>query len=106
MESYAGDGRMVECGPALILFAEVSVSPQLNQAFEFAIETARAAGDLLRDYWQRGVTAEYQAPIDVVTESDRASQRLILGRIRRSYPDHAFLFAEMRVRFLHRSPHP
>ncbi|MBI5565586.1 MAG: inositol monophosphatase [Chloroflexi bacterium] len=66
----------------------------LDQAFEFATDTAREAGALLRDYYQRGVTAEYKGEIDLVTEADRASERLILDRIRAAYPDHAILSEE------------
>ncbi|MBI5566996.1 MAG: hypothetical protein HY870_19010, partial [Chloroflexi bacterium] len=66
----------------------------LENAFEFAQATAREAGALLRDYYQRGVTAEYKGEIDLVTEADRASEALILDRIRAAYPDHAILSEE------------
>jgi len=66
----------------------------LVKAFEFATDTARAAGALLRDYHQRGVQAEYKGEIDLVTEADRASEQLILDRIRAAYPDHAILSEE------------
>ncbi len=66
----------------------------LEKAFEFATDTARVAGALLREYYQRGVTAEYKGDIDLVTEADRASERLILDRIRAAYPDHAILSEE------------
>ncbi len=66
----------------------------LENVFEFAQETARAAGALLRDYSQNGVTAEYKGDIDLVTEADRASETLILDRIRTTYPDHAILSEE------------
>lgn len=66
----------------------------LVDALNFATETARAAGALLRDYYQRGVTTEYKGEIDLVTEADRASEALILDRIRAAYPDHAILSEE------------
>jgi myo-inositol-1(or 4)-monophosphatase len=66
----------------------------LEHALEFAILTARAAGDVLRGYWQRGVTAEYKGEINLITEADRASEKLILDRIRAAYPDHAILAEE------------
>ena len=66
----------------------------LATAFEFATQTAREAGALLREYNQRGVTAEYKGEIDLVTEADRASERLILNRLRAAYPDHAILAEE------------
>jgi len=66
----------------------------LDQAFEFAKDTARAAGALLRDYHQRGVQPEYKGAIDLITAADRASEQLILDRIRAAYPDHAILSEE------------
>ncbi|MFN8596994.1 MAG: inositol monophosphatase family protein [Anaerolineae bacterium] len=66
----------------------------LKAAFEFAKQTAREAGAVLRELNQRGVTAEYKGEIDLVTEADRASERLILDRIRAAYPDHAILSEE------------
>ncbi len=66
----------------------------LDQAVDFATTTARAAGALLREYHQRGVQAEYKGEIDLVTEADRASEQLILERIRAAYPDHAILSEE------------
>jgi myo-inositol-1(or 4)-monophosphatase len=66
----------------------------LEQALDFAVATLREAGELLRGYWQHGVVAEYKSEIDLVTEADRASERLILDRIRAAYPDHAILSEE------------
>ena len=66
----------------------------LEAAFEFAKQTAREAGAVLRELNKRGVTAEYKGEIDLVTEADRASEHLILDRIRAAYPDHAILAEE------------
>jgi myo-inositol-1(or 4)-monophosphatase len=66
----------------------------LDNAFEFAAATAREAGALVREYYRRGVQAEYKGEIDLVTEADRASETLILNRIRAAYPDHAILAEE------------
>jgi myo-inositol-1(or 4)-monophosphatase len=49
---------------------------------------AREAGALLRDFYQRGVTAEYKGDVDLVTEADRASERLIVERLRAAFPQH------------------
>ncbi len=66
----------------------------LDTAVDFAKATVREAGALLREYHQRGVQAEYKGEIDLVTEADRASERLILDRIRAAYPAHAILSEE------------
>ena len=49
---------------------------------------AREAGALLREYYNRGVRAEYKGDVDLVTEADRASERLITDRLRGAFPDH------------------
>ncbi len=43
---------------------------------------ALEAGELLRGYFNRGVTAEYKGDVDLVTEADRASEKLIVSRLR------------------------
>lgn len=55
-----------------------------------AIEIAREAGALLRDGYRRAdARAEYKGAVDLVTEYDRRSEALILGRLRAEFPDHA-----------------
>ena len=66
----------------------------LNETFDFAVATVRAAGGLLREYYQNGVVAEYKGVIDLVTDADRASEQFILERIRSTYPEHAILAEE------------
>ncbi len=53
-----------------------------------AAEIAREAGGLLREFYQRGVTAEYKGDVDLVTEADRASEALIRERLTAAFPDH------------------
>jgi myo-inositol-1(or 4)-monophosphatase len=66
----------------------------LNEALNFAVVTAREAGAILRDYYRNGVTVKYKGEIDLITEADRASEELILKRIRAAYPDCAILAEE------------
>jgi myo-inositol-1(or 4)-monophosphatase len=49
---------------------------------------AREAGTLLREYYHRGVSAEYKGDVDIVTEADRASEKLIVSRLRAELPTH------------------
>jgi myo-inositol-1(or 4)-monophosphatase len=49
---------------------------------------AREAGALLREYYHRGVTAEFKGDVDIVTEADRASEKLIVGRLNAELPTH------------------
>lgn len=63
---------------------------------EFAIEVARQAGAVLREYNQRRPRQinHKASAVDLVTEADLASERLILSRLRQQYPDHAVLSEE------------
>lgn len=49
---------------------------------------AREAGALLRDYFHRGVHTEYKGDVDLVTEADRASEKLITERLHAAFPTH------------------
>ena len=49
---------------------------------------AREAGALVRDYYHRGVATEYKGDVDLVTEADRASEKLIVERLREVFPAH------------------
>jgi myo-inositol-1(or 4)-monophosphatase len=49
---------------------------------------AREAGALLLDYFHRGVHAEYKGDVDIVTEADRASEKLITERLHEAFPTH------------------
>jgi len=53
-----------------------------------AAEIAREAGELLRGFYERGVATEYKGDVDLVTEADRASEALILKRLRTAFPAH------------------
>jgi myo-inositol-1(or 4)-monophosphatase len=49
---------------------------------------AREAGALLREFYQRGVRTEYKGDVDLVTEADRASEKLIVERLHAAFPQH------------------
>ncbi|HTV09711.1 MAG TPA: inositol monophosphatase family protein [Candidatus Aquilonibacter sp.] len=49
---------------------------------------AREAGALLREYFHRGVHTEYKGDVDLVTEADRASEKLITERLHAAFPNH------------------
>jgi myo-inositol-1(or 4)-monophosphatase len=51
---------------------------------------AREAGALVGSHFKRGVKTEYkgEGEVDLVTEADRASEKLIVERLRARFPDH------------------
>ncbi len=60
----------------------------------FAIQTARDAGRILVDRLGRALQVSNKGDIDLVTESDLASEELIIDRIKSHYPRHAILAEE------------
>ncbi len=60
----------------------------------FAIQTARDAGGILIDKLGRALQVSNKGDIDLVTEADLASEKLIIERIRSHYPRHAVLAEE------------
>jgi myo-inositol-1(or 4)-monophosphatase len=59
--------------------------------FEFAHVAdgiARQAGSLLRGFYSKGVATEYKGDVDLVTEADRASEQLIVEKLKAAFPTH------------------
>ncbi len=59
--------------------------------FEFAQAAegiAREAGALLKGFYDKGVATEYKGDVDLVTEADRASEKLIRERLKAAFPEH------------------
>ena len=61
----------------------------------FACGIAREAGELLLQYQQSGVEVQSKSnEIDLVTTADRASETLLIGRVRERFPEHQILAEE------------
>jgi myo-inositol-1(or 4)-monophosphatase len=54
-----------------------------------AIEISLAAGNLLRYHRERGIGFELKGEFDLVTEADRASEKLVIERLRQYFPSHS-----------------
>lgn len=61
---------------------------------EAAARIARESGALLSDYFARRVGFELKGDFDLVTEADRASERLIIERLTESFPAHGIVAEE------------
>jgi myo-inositol-1(or 4)-monophosphatase len=61
---------------------------------EKAVEIAREAGALLCTYFERRVPFETKGEFDLVTEADRASERLVVERLRSHFPTHSIVAEE------------
>jgi myo-inositol-1(or 4)-monophosphatase len=61
---------------------------------ETGTEIAREAGALLLHYLERRVGYELKGEHDLVTEADRASEQLVVERLRSYFPSHAIVAEE------------
>ncbi len=57
-------------------------------------EIAREAGSLILPYFKRRIGFEYKGDVDLVTEADRASEKLIVERLRAEWPSHDIMGEE------------
>ena len=61
---------------------------------ETAVDIAREAGALLSTYFEKRVAFELKGQADLVTEADRASERLVVERLRSHFPSHSIVAEE------------
>jgi myo-inositol-1(or 4)-monophosphatase len=61
---------------------------------ETAVEIAREAGSLVSNYFERRVPVEIKGEFDLITEADRASEKLIVERLRTHFPAHSIMAEE------------
>jgi histidinol-phosphatase len=62
--------------------------------YDAAQEFARRAGDLARDWYERGVSVEWKSDASPVTIADRAAEELLRAELKRHFPNDAFLGEE------------
>lgn len=68
---------------------------------KFAIKTAQKAGELALAYQSHGLKIEEKSKNDLVTNADKASEKLITSEILKTYPDHAVMGEEST--FIHKT---
>ena len=61
---------------------------------EIAVETARQAGKILREEFDRPLQISYKGDVDLVTQADRKSEAAIVERLNKYFPDHAIAAEE------------
>src|SRR5258708_32488652 len=62
-----------------------------------AAAIALEAGLLIHDFHERGVRTEYKGDVDLVTEADRAAEKLIVEKLNQTFPNHG-IFGEEGTR--------
>lgn len=66
----------------------------MNEFLEVALEAAREAGDMLRGEFDRPKQISYKGEVDLVTESDKRSESLIVSKLRKHFPEHGIVAEE------------
>lgn len=66
----------------------------MNQFLDVAIEAAREAGAMLLADFGRPKQISYKGEVDLVTESDRRSEALVVARLRNHFPQHGIVAEE------------
>ncbi len=66
----------------------------MNPFLEIAIETAREAGGILLQEFDRPVKISYKGEVDIVTQADRRSEEAVVTRLRTHFPTHAIVAEE------------
>jgi myo-inositol-1(or 4)-monophosphatase len=61
---------------------------------DISAEIAREAGALLATYFERHIGFELKDEHDLVTEADRASEQLVIERLRSHFPTHSIIAEE------------
>lgn len=66
----------------------------MNHYLEVAVEAAREGGAILRAEFDRPKKISYKGEVDIVTESDKRSEAVIVERLRRYFPSHGIVAEE------------
>jgi myo-inositol-1(or 4)-monophosphatase len=61
---------------------------------ETAVDIVRESGSLLANYLEKHIGFELKGEFDLVTEADRASERLVVDRLRSHFPSHNIVAEE------------
>src|SRR5713101_4057602 len=59
-----------------------------------ACAAVHAAGALLRARWREQKTVHYKSAVDLVTDTDRDAEALIVGQLQQAFPDHLIVAEE------------
>lgn len=69
-------------------------SDQEARWLEVAVEAAKAAGALIRDAFSKPKNVEHKGQVDLVTETDKECEEVIIAHIKAAFPDHKFIGEE------------
>lgn len=76
------------------LFRMARAPPLATREAQVAVDAARAAGKLISEAFHRPKCIEHKGSVDLVTETDKACEQVIMGAIKDNFPDHKFIGEE------------
>lgn len=68
--------------------------PDLQKYLDLATAAAKEAGEYIRSKWEGSFKIEHKGAINLVTEVDKQSEKMIVDEIYKHYPDHDILAEE------------
>jgi len=71
------------------------MSEKLDECYEFVVKLAKEGGQLVRErIWSQKTVDCKSCDIDLVTETDRQVEELIISNLKSKFPDHRFIGEE------------
>jgi inositol-phosphate phosphatase/L-galactose 1-phosphate phosphatase len=70
------------------------MSLDIDELFDFAVEIAKKAGQKIKTAFHEPKNIDYKGQIDLVTETDKAVEEMLVNSIRTKYPGHLFVAEE------------
>jgi len=68
----------------------------LQELHDFALGLAKQAGAKIKAAFVLPKNIDYKGQIDLVTETDKAVEDMVVGAIKAKYPDHLFVAEEVK----------
>jgi myo-inositol-1(or 4)-monophosphatase len=76
----------------------------MSEAARVARAAAAEAGSLMRARWRTTKKVEFKGTVDLVTQTDREAEALVVRRLRRAFPDHLIVAEEASAGDVLRAP--
>ena len=73
---------------------EAAANNSMDRFLQVALEAAREAGAVVLAEHSRPQKISYKGDVDLVTETDKRSEAIIVGRLRREFPEHRIVAEE------------
>lgn len=77
--------------------SSIPSSQELQVYYDAMVDVAKRAGALISEAWkQPSSRVEFKGTTDLVTETDKACEELIMSTLKQKFPSHLFVGEEVR----------